>query len=187
MTYTVGKLPVPTAIYVWIREQLLAAGYDGAVDDVNGMLDMTHIALADDGASEAFSALARAKSFAPTLYAFQERIQQWLGKVFDAQTRNSVQERALRLCEEAIELAQALGTNQQQLHKLIDYVYDRPVGSVGQEIAGTMVTLVAVACAAGCDLEGVTLAEADRIERPEIIKKIQDRQAEKRAALMTGV
>lgn len=187
MTYTVVKLPVPTSIYIWVKQKLRDAGYDHVIHD--DMLDLTHIALVDDGVDEAFSKLARDQAFkrAPTLYTYQERINMWLGKVFDAEVRNSVQERALRLCEEAIELAQALKVDQRQLHALIDYVYARPVGSVGQEIAGTMVTLAAVACAAGCDLEGVALAEAERIERPEIIEKVRKRQEEKRLALMTGV
>jgi hypothetical protein len=148
---------------------------------------MTHIALTDDGMSEAFSELARKMSTVPTLYTFQERIQKWLGKVFDAKVRNSVEERALRLLEEACELAQALNVTRDDAIRLVNYVYNRPVGNPGQEVAGTMVTLAAVACAAGIDLEGVVLAEADRIERPEIIEKIRNRQEEKRAALVTGV
>lgn len=188
-THTVVNLPVPTAIYIWIRQKLLDAGYDHVFggSGKDEFIDMHGIGLTDDGMQEAYSKLAREIATVPTLYTFQERIKSWLGQVFDAEVRNSVTERALRLCEEALELAQALECDRAQVHKLVDYVFDRDIGNVGQEIAGTMVTLAAVATAAGVDLEEVSLAEVKRIEQPEIIEKIRARQAEKRAALMTGV
>jgi hypothetical protein len=128
----------------------------------------------------------RERAVAPTLFAYQRRIKAWLEKVFDEKVWNSVQERGLRLLEEATELAQALGVTRDEAVRLIHYVYNRPVGNVGQEVAGTMVTLAAVAVAAGVDLEAVALVEATRIERPEIIEKVRNRQEEKRAALMTA-
>ncbi len=48
--------------------------------------------------------------------------------------------RALRLAEEAVELAQCLKVPQATMHKLIDTVYSRPEGNVAQELGGVLVT-----------------------------------------------
>lgn len=44
-TYTIALLGVPADVHARIRQQLLEAGYDHAVDDRDGILDMTHIGL----------------------------------------------------------------------------------------------------------------------------------------------
>lgn len=44
-TYTVVDLEVSEEIYNTIREKLLAAGYNSAVDEVNRRIDMNGIAL----------------------------------------------------------------------------------------------------------------------------------------------
>src|SRR6185312_5264384 len=55
------------------------------------------------------------------------------------------EQRSFRFLEEALELAQAVGTTREEALKLVDYVYSRPIGQVGQEIGGVMVTLAGVA------------------------------------------
>ena len=42
-TYTTAKLELPSEMYEYIREKLLEAGYEHAVDDKENRVDMTHI------------------------------------------------------------------------------------------------------------------------------------------------
>lgn len=48
MAYTIALLGVPADVHARIRQQLLDAGYAHAVDDRDGILDMTHIGLVVD-------------------------------------------------------------------------------------------------------------------------------------------
>lgn len=121
-----------------------------------------------------------------TIREFQDRIGRWVKTTFDEVTAANIPERGLRVCEEACELAQAIGIPRQQLHTLIDYVYRRPKGEVGQELAGVMVTIAACATACEQDLALAVADEANRIETPEVIERVRARQAEKRQALMTA-
>lgn len=116
----------------------------------------------------------------------QERIAKWVFSTFGGDVLSNTRERALRLVEEAVELAQALHVSTGDLHRLIDYVYSRPAGEPAQEVAGTMVTLYAVAASLGVDADAAFEVEALRIHTPEIIAKCQRRQGEKRAALITN-
>jgi len=61
--------------------------------------------------------------------------------------------RALRFAEEAIELAQACGVSEDKAAELVSVVYSRPMGSVQQEIGGSMVTLAVLCHTVGFDLE----------------------------------
>jgi NTP pyrophosphatase (non-canonical NTP hydrolase) len=88
-------------------------------------------------------------------------------------------ERGLRLCEETLELVQAVGVTRGQAHVLVDYVFNRPVGDPPQELAGVMICLVALANSLGESLEGVTTAELMRINTPERIARARRRDQEK--------
>ena len=92
------------------------------------------------------------------------------------------QERALRLCEEAFELVQAIGVDPRQVHTLVDYVFNRPVGSAPQEISGVMIGLAALANSLGESIEEVTTQELKRINTPERIERARRRDREKREA-----
>lgn len=107
----------------------------------------------------------------------------WVRKVFTEKEATDVPERALRLAEEALELAQAVGVDAATLHRLVDYVMSRPAGKPAQEVAGTMVTLYAVAGAMGVDADSEFEKELVRIQTPEVIERCQRRQHEKRAAI----
>ncbi len=113
----------------------------------------------------------------------QSRVSTWVRKVFSEKEATDAPERALRMAEEALELAQACGVNTATLHRLVDYVMSRPVGKPAQEIAGTMVTVYALAGALGVDADSEFETELERIQRPEVIERCQRRQHEKRAAL----
>lgn len=75
----------------------------------------------------------------------------------------SVRQRALRMFEEAVELAQAAGNDPAQLHRLIDYVYARPVGTVESELGGVGVCLLALAAAANLSADETEQREVDRV------------------------
>ena len=80
-------------------------------------------------------------------------------KAYDALLRD------MRFGEEAIELLQARGRSRAEAHRLVDYVYDRPVGIVEQEMGGVLTTLMAMASQQHIDLEDVTRAEMARFTR----------------------
>jgi hypothetical protein len=113
----------------------------------------------------------------------QARVTVWVREVFTEKEANDAAERSLRTAEEALELAQACGVDAATLHRLVDYVFSRPTGKPAQEIAGTMVTLYAMAAAIGVDAQREFEIELARINQPEVIERCRRRQHEKRAAL----
>jgi hypothetical protein len=84
-------------------------------------------------------------------------------------------ERARRFIEEAVELAQAVGLAERDVKLIVDHVYGKPKGRIGQEIGGVYTTLVTLAQASNCDAHICALMECDRIHTlsPE---KFQNRQ-----------
>jgi len=110
----------------------------------------------------------------------QVAVAEWLRRVFTPAELANVPERALRAVEEVIELAQACGVDRQAIYRLVDYVYERPVGQPGPEIAGSFVTLYAVAEALRLHADREFEQELERINQPEVITRVRRRQAEKR-------
>lgn len=93
----------------------------------------------------------------------QRRVSEWCHAAFGPERSTSVQERGTRLLEEAIEAAQAAGVDRALAHKLVDYVYGRPVGELGQELGGVGVTVLALAQAAGLSAEAEEVREVERV------------------------
>lgn len=73
---------------------------------------------------------------------------------------------ALRLLEEAIELAQAEGVLRCMVDHCVEVVYSRPVGDANQEIGGVLMT-----SAVYCGCKGLDLEEALRIELDRVLAK----------------
>ena len=115
----------------------------------------------------------------------QIKVDEWVKATFGDNVRSNIKERALRLAEEVIEFAQSVEVDPEQLKRLVDYVYSRPIGQPDQEIAGSMVTLLAAANAIGVDVAQVTRSELRRINTRQVMEKCRRRQDEKRAALVT--
>jgi NTP pyrophosphatase (non-canonical NTP hydrolase) len=90
-------------------------------------------------------------------------------------------ERAARLAEEAMEVAQAEGVPLLTLQRIAERIYSRPVGELGQEVGGLGITLYALAANCGLDL----FAEIER-EWRRVLSKPRDwwqrKHAEKVAA-----
>ncbi len=114
----------------------------------------------------------------------QARVAVWVREAFSEKAARNVQERALRAVEEIVELAQVAGVTAETLHRLVDYVFGRPPGTAKSEVAGSMVTLYAVAEALSVDADDALEAELVRLQQPEVIERCRRRQAEKRAALV---
>ena len=90
-------------------------------------------------------------------------------------------ERAARLVEEAIEVAQAERVPQHVLAKILERVYSRPPGDLVQEIGGVAITLDALAENVYVSVDIAAQAELDRV----LLKSrehFQKKHAEKVAA-----
>ncbi len=92
----------------------------------------------------------------------QAAVAAWCAAAFGQDHAASLPQRGIRLLEEAIEACQAAGGEREMAHKLVDYVFDRPPGSLHQELGGVGITTLALAAAAGDSADG---AEADELMR----------------------
>lgn len=110
---------------------------------------------------------------------FQQRVQPWLMECFGTVIAADTVERNHRFLEEALELVQASGATADEAHKLVEYVYGRPVGELGQEVGGVMVTLAALCLANGVNMHDCAEVELARILQPEIVIKIREKQSRK--------
>ena len=86
----------------------------------------------------------------------------WAIECFGEVEARDVPQRAIRLLEEAVELAQAAHIGEHIVHHLVQFVYGRPIGEVKQEVGGVSCTLLAL-CAA---LD----TSADMLEQAEVVR-----------------
>lgn len=93
----------------------------------------------------------------------QEWVHNWCVAAFGDDHAKSIEQRGIRLVEEAIEAGQAAGCSAEMIHRLVDYVFARPVGELRQEMGGVGVTLLALAQAAGVSADAAELAEFERV------------------------
>ena len=100
--------------------------------------------------------------------AFQAGVAEWMQACFGPVISADKIERNHRFIEEALELVQACGCTQSEVHQLVDYVYGRPPGEINQEVGGVMVTLAALCLANGFDM-----ASAGRTELARVWTKIE--------------
>jgi len=113
-----------------------------------------------------------------TINFFQKLCARWTLEVLGPV--NAI-ERSFRFIEEATEMVQATGLTKEEVLRVVDYVYSRPVGEPHQEAGGVMVTLVVLCDVLGIDLGTAANQEFRRIDTPEMRKKIHDKQAFKNA------
>ena len=93
----------------------------------------------------------------------QARVNTWVQATFGRSQAGELPERALRVVEEAIELAQALGVPEGQAHRMVCRVFDRPAGEPGRELGGLGVTLLACAAALGMQADQEEDIEVERV------------------------
>jgi len=73
-------------------------------------------------------------------------------------------ERAARLLEECIELAQAEGLSSELVSRIAERVYSRPAGDVKRELAQVAMTLDASAENLGLDAQAAAAGELERVK-----------------------
>jgi Predicted pyrophosphatase len=111
----------------------------------------------------------------------QHHVHNWCVAAFGDDHARSIEQRGIRLAEEAIEAAQASGCKAEMVHRLVDHIYGKPVGELDQELGGVGVTLLALAHAAGIDADDAEAREVARImSKP--LEHFSARNAAKNAA-----
>jgi hypothetical protein len=88
----------------------------------------------------------------PASEDYQDRVRPWLHECFGPEVAGNKAERNHRFMEEALELVQSLGCTREDVLKLVDYVFGRPVGDPPQEVGGVMVTLAGLCLAQGMNM-----------------------------------
>ncbi len=111
----------------------------------------------------------------------QDKIFDWCIRTVGEAVARDFKIRAIRVLEEAIELAQAECVDKATVHAWVDHVYSRPVGEVHQEGAGVAVCLAAWGSAHGVDIDTLAEEELNRVDTPAMIEKIREKQKEKNA------
>lgn len=177
-----------TGIITAYLAALPASDHAGLVERLRAFEPYNHVQFGDDGcpvervpnmawACSLIDEAASALSDAPTSH--QQRVAVWMQECFGAEITADRVERADRFIEEALELAQATGWTADRGHALVDYVFSRPVGEIGQEVGGVMVTLAALCNVFEIAIDAEAKREVDRITQPEIVLKIRAKQAAK--------
>lgn len=106
---------------------------------------------------------------------FQERTEKLITDIFGKGHLQKKKENALRMLEEALELAQAYEIDRDLINKITNQVYNKPVGDKFQEMAQTAIQLFRIAGSEGYWLQAEIVKELDRISDPEIQQKIRDK------------
>lgn len=112
-----------------------------------------------------------------TMNKIQFWIADWVERAFG--TNRNMHERAMRLGEETNEAMQACSVSREEAHRLVDRVYDRPVGEIGQELGGVMVTVLGLAEACNISAYQALMDEVNRINDKNNDSYWQARHAEK--------
>jgi hypothetical protein len=112
-----------------------------------------------------------------TITSFQGGVKAWLIACFGEEIAKDKIERNHRFLEEALETVQAAGCTKSEAHQLVDYVFDRPVGDLHQEVGGAMVTLAALCQAHELDMDAEAAKELSRIWTK--VEQIRAKQAAK--------
>lgn len=108
---------------------------------------------------------------------FQAEVDRWIQECFGPEIGADKVERNHRFLEEALETVQAAGCTISEAYQLVDYVFNRPVGELPQEIGGVMNTLAAL-----CNAHGLDMMECGETEMQRVwtmVEKIRAKQAAK--------
>lgn len=86
----------------------------------------------------------------------------WAVRSFGTHNVDHMPMRALRLAEEAVELAQAHGLDKEKMHHLVDVVYSRPIGDPYKELGGVLMCAYVMSAAQKLDPTDVFADELNR-------------------------
>jgi hypothetical protein len=109
--------------------------------------------------------------------ALAQRIGTYFHKALGPNSLNR-RERAVRVLEEAIELAQAEGVPESVVGALTARVYSRPAGNPEDEVGGVAVTLLCWAYATGASVTDLATRTTERIEAIPVAR-MRERHAAK--------
>lgn len=107
----------------------------------------------------------------------QDQIKTWAIETFGMALFEDPAERAQRFLEESLELVQAMGMPKADVQTMTDYVYDRSVGEVRQEIGGAFVTLYTLCASLGLDADQIVSEEIEKIK--PMMEKIRNKNLTK--------
>lgn len=130
--------------------------------------------------------IGKLSKFLGKLSKFQRDVGDWMLSTFGEVIAVDTLERVIRFLEEALELAQAQGITQEEISRVVTYVYSRKVGKTPQEVGGVLVTLAAFCYREAIDMEVEALKELKRINTPQMRKKIFAKQTYKREQGLTS-
>lgn len=116
---------------------------------------------------------------------YQDRVVEWGTKCFGVEHMSDPKVRAMRLLEECIEFAQAVGVSRLKAHCVVDYSYERPAGLPFQELGGIGVTFLAAAHAVDFRASDALEREIKRVESKPV-EHFAKRNQEKLEAGLTG-
>ncbi len=141
-------------------------------DDRLTALESLHAPISHEEVLSLIAEVRRLRSPAQPSESIGTRIAWWVTTCFGSAAMKR-EERATRLLEEAVELAQAEGVPQELVDRLTRHVYSKPVGDPPQEGAGVALCLEAWAVSAGQDVRDLALRELERVEgfTPEHFRK----------------
>lgn len=105
----------------------------------------------------------------------EERVAAWVTRVFGRPALMSVRERAMRILEEATELAQAAGVSWGEIDSITARTLERPLGNVREELADVANTATAMAVALGTSLSTELAVRMSMLEKMPI-EPIRDKQ-----------
>jgi hypothetical protein len=97
----------------------------------------------------------------------ESRVSEWI-RTRIGEANAHPRERAMRLLEEAIELAQSEGITEDQVWRQAAYVFSRPAGDPSQEAGGVAVCLLGWCAAHNTTFDQVARTELERIEAKPI-------------------
>lgn len=113
----------------------------------------------------------------PDTDKFQYRVDKWLITCFGENIARDKRIRNHRFLEEALELVQACGCSKEDALRLVDYVYDRDIGEIPQEVGGVVTTLAALCLAQEVDLDSCAEIELARVNNN--VEKIREKSKQK--------
>ena len=100
-------------------------------------------------------------------------IHDWVWRALGPTVATDPRERAKRVLEEAIELAQAEGIPDREAIAVVNHVYRRPVGEPSQEAAGVGFCWIAYCEAKNFQGISLVIKELERIDTPEMIENVR--------------
>lgn len=108
---------------------------------------------------------------------FQKECRNWVVECMGEKVASDKVERTHRFLEEALETVQAGGCSKDQAHAIVNYVYNRPVGELQQEVGGALVTLATLCATNGINM--IQCGETELNRAKENAKKIRAKHANK--------